>query len=76
MSYAGLLDKLQQLAAKRNQEDVTIGPVITWTTDAMLEHAKKLQQIPGQLDTSTPAMEAMLCKLCMNGDQGTVLLPA
>jgi 1-pyrroline-5-carboxylate dehydrogenase len=44
---AGLLDKLQQLASKRNQEDITIGPVITWTTEAMLEHAKKLQQVPG-----------------------------
>ncbi len=43
----GLEDKLKTLAAKRNMKDDTIGPVITWTTEAMLAHKDKLLKIPG-----------------------------
>lgn len=32
----------------RKLEDLTIGPVLTWTTDAILGHAKKLLAIPGR----------------------------
>jgi hypothetical protein len=28
-------------------QDLTIGPVLTWTTDAMLAHMQRLLQIPG-----------------------------
>lgn len=42
-----LLSKLKQLAERRKLEDVTIGPVLTVTTDAMLEHMNKLLEIPG-----------------------------
>lgn len=43
----GLEEKLKGLAAKRNMKDETIGPVITWTTEAMLGHKDKLLKIPG-----------------------------
>ena len=35
------------MAAKRNMKDDTIGPVITWNTEAMLGHVDKLLKIPG-----------------------------
>lgn len=34
-------------AAGRNMKDQTIGPVLSWTTDAMLGHVDKLKSIPG-----------------------------
>lgn len=42
-----LLSKIQELAKRRKLEDLTVGPVLTVTTEAMLEHIKKLLQIPG-----------------------------
>jgi 1-pyrroline-5-carboxylate dehydrogenase len=45
---AGLLDKLKARAATRKLDDLTIGPVLTWTTKAMLEHMDKLLQLPGE----------------------------
>lgn len=44
---AGLLDKMKARAASRKLDDLTIGPVLTWTTEAMLEHMHKLLAIPG-----------------------------
>lgn len=44
---AGLLDKLKTLAARRRLDDLTIGPVLTWTTEAMIAHAEKLAALPG-----------------------------
>eukprot|EP00878_Enallax_costatus_P045925 GHUV01055463.1.p1 GENE.GHUV01055463.1~~GHUV01055463.1.p1 ORF type:complete len:297 (+),score=65.10 GHUV01055463.1:357-1247(+) len=44
---AGLLDKLKALASTRQLSDLTIGPVLTWTTSAMLEHINKLLDVPG-----------------------------
>lgn len=44
---AGLVEKLKERAGKRRMEDLTIGPVLSWTTDAMLGHMKKLLDIPG-----------------------------
>jgi hypothetical protein len=41
--------KLAERASHRKLEDLTIGPVLTWTTDAMLSHMNKLLQIPGLL---------------------------
>ena len=34
-------------AAQRQLSDLTIGPVLTWTTEAILAHTNKLLQIPG-----------------------------
>ncbi|KAI8477378.1 MAG: aldehyde dehydrogenase [Monoraphidium minutum] len=44
---AGLLDKIKARAASRTLSDLTIGPVLTWTTDAILGHAARLLEIPG-----------------------------
>ncbi|XP_009598232.1 delta-1-pyrroline-5-carboxylate dehydrogenase 12A1, mitochondrial [Nicotiana tomentosiformis] len=44
---SSLLDKMTELSARRKLDDLTIGPVLTVTTEAMLDHAKKLLQIPG-----------------------------
>lgn len=45
---AGLLDKLKSRAARRTLDDLTVGPVLTWTTDAMLSHVKGLlDKLPG-----------------------------
>ncbi|KAL2321949.1 hypothetical protein Fmac_026328 [Flemingia macrophylla] len=46
-SKTSLLSKLKDLAGRRKLEDLTIGPVLTVTTDAMLEHTNKLLEIPG-----------------------------
>nr|ACL13549.1 delta-1-pyrroline-5-carboxylate dehydrogenase protein [Malus domestica] len=46
-SKTSLLSKMKDLAERRNLEDLTIGPVLTFTTEAMLEHKNKLLQIPG-----------------------------
>ncbi|KAJ8563230.1 hypothetical protein K7X08_031682 [Anisodus acutangulus] len=42
-----LLDKMNELAARRKLDDLTVGPVLTVTTEKMLDHATKLLQIPG-----------------------------
>lgn len=44
---AGLVDKLAAKASTRNMKDQTIGPILSWTTDAMLGHVEKLLKIPG-----------------------------
>jgi 1-pyrroline-5-carboxylate dehydrogenase len=44
---AGLEAELAKRASTRKLDDLTIGPVLSWTTQAMLDHAKKLLKIPG-----------------------------
>ncbi|KAK8560019.1 hypothetical protein V6N12_012827 [Hibiscus sabdariffa] len=46
-STSSLISKIKDLAERRKLEDLTVGPVLTVTTDAMLEHKKKLLQITG-----------------------------
>ncbi|KAE9467311.1 hypothetical protein C3L33_00810, partial [Rhododendron williamsianum] len=46
-SKSSLLRQMNDLAARRKLEDLTVGPVLTVTTEAMLEHMNKLLQIPG-----------------------------
>ncbi|XP_062030366.1 probable aldehyde dehydrogenase [Rosa rugosa] len=46
-SKTSLLSKMKDLAERRKLEDLTIGPVLTLTTETMLDHANKLLQIPG-----------------------------
>ncbi len=43
----GLLVRIEELAAKRNLADLTIGPVLTWTNDMIEEHIGKLLRIKG-----------------------------
>lgn len=44
---AGLEAALARRAAARNLADLTIGPVLTWTTEAILAHVDRLLRIPG-----------------------------
>lgn len=44
---AGIVEKVRILASKRNLKDLTIGPVLSLTTDVMLDHVNKLAKIPG-----------------------------
>ncbi|KAJ3695023.1 hypothetical protein LUZ60_000400 [Juncus effusus] len=43
----GLISKLKSLAERRKLEDLTVGPVLTVTTEAMLDHMNELLKIPG-----------------------------
>jgi 1-pyrroline-5-carboxylate dehydrogenase len=44
---SGLLEKMKANAAKRSLDDFTNGPVLTNTTQAILDHAGKVMQVPG-----------------------------
>lgn len=44
---AGFIDKIRANVAKRNLEDLTVGPVLTVTTKAFLDHTQRLASIPG-----------------------------
>lgn len=44
---ANLIPRLGQLADRRSLDDLTIGPVLSHTTEDMLGHKDKLLQIPG-----------------------------
>ncbi|KAK4744479.1 hypothetical protein SAY87_010791 [Trapa incisa] len=44
---SSLTDKMKGLAERRKLEDLTIGPVLTVTTEAMLDHLKSLLEIRG-----------------------------
>ncbi|KAM1862926.1 hypothetical protein ACFX14_003324 [Malus domestica] len=46
-SKTSIISKRKNLAERRNLEDLTIGPVLAFTTEARLEHKNKLLQIPG-----------------------------
>jgi 1-pyrroline-5-carboxylate dehydrogenase len=45
---AGLEAALAARAASRKLDDLTIGPVLTWTTEAIMDHMNKLLKIPGE----------------------------
>lgn len=46
-SSSGLLEKMKKLSERRKLEDLTIGPVLTVTTEAMIEHMNNLLKIRG-----------------------------
>ena len=46
-SSTPLLQRLQELAAQRSLDQLTIGPVLTHTTENILSHTDKLLKIPG-----------------------------
>ena len=46
-AHTGLVDKLAKKASTRKMDDQTVGPILSWTTDAMLGHVEKLKRIPG-----------------------------
>ena len=43
----GLLDKIGQLASRRKVDDLTLGPVLTVSTERMKQHTENLLAIPG-----------------------------
>ncbi|GAX24416.1 1-pyrroline-5-carboxylate dehydrogenase [Fistulifera solaris] len=43
----GLVDKMKELAMKRNLQDLTVGPTLTVTTKQFLDHTNKLAAIDG-----------------------------
>ena len=45
---------MAEIASKRSMENLTVGPVLTWSTEAMLGHVDKLLKIPG----TAPALAA------------------
>lgn len=44
---AGFVDKIEAQAAKRHLGDLSSGPVLSWTTESMLEHVKAVSALPG-----------------------------
>lgn len=44
-------------------EDLTVGPVLTWSTEAMLGHVDKLLKIPGAAPALAASFLAALCCL-------------
>lgn len=42
-----LLPELKALAAKRKLDDLTIGPVLSWTSERMQQHVKAVSGLPG-----------------------------
>ena len=42
-----LLPKLRRLAGRRKLDDLTLGPVLTWTNDSIKAHIDALLEIPG-----------------------------
>jgi hypothetical protein len=52
---AGLLEKMRARAESRQLSDLTIGPVLTWTTEAMLDHMNKLLKVPGGPAVQAPS---------------------
>lgn len=45
--YDALIPRLRELAARRKLEDLTLGPVLSWTTRRMLDHVEATTAIPG-----------------------------
>jgi 1-pyrroline-5-carboxylate dehydrogenase len=43
----GLEDKMKTMAEARNLEDLTVGPVLTVTTEQFMDHTNRLSGIPG-----------------------------
>merc|ERR1719282_1546145 len=43
----GVVDKLAEAASKRNLQDLTIGPVLTWPTERFMKHVEACLKIPG-----------------------------
>ena len=44
---AGLEGMLKERASRRKLEDLSIGPVLSWTTERMLNHVEAVLKIPG-----------------------------
>lgn len=63
---SGLLDKMKQRAAKRNLSDLTIGPVLSWTTERLMDQVDNILKIPGAVLLQSP-----LCFRACGSAKGT-----
>ena len=43
----GILPQLESLATKRSLKNLTIGPVLTWSTERILSHVRRCLEVPG-----------------------------
>merc|ERR1712060_404572 len=43
----GVVDKLAAVASKRSLDDLTVSPVLTWSTERFMQHLNACLQIPG-----------------------------
>mmetsp|Transcript_10061 Transcript_10061/g.18301 ORF Transcript_10061/g.18301 Transcript_10061/m.18301 type:complete len:556 (-) Transcript_10061:239-1906(-) len=46
-SKDGFVEKIKKLAERRSLEDMTLGPIFTWTNEKIQEHIKQVLSIPG-----------------------------
>lgn len=44
---AGLVERMAEIASKRKLEDLSIGPILSHTTEEIMAHTKRLLEIPG-----------------------------
>ena len=44
---AGFVEKIKETAARRHVGDLSAGPVLSWSTDKMLDHVGKVAALPG-----------------------------
>mmetsp|Transcript_25491 Transcript_25491/g.73345 ORF Transcript_25491/g.73345 Transcript_25491/m.73345 type:complete len:549 (+) Transcript_25491:88-1734(+) len=44
---AGIVERLREHASTRNLKDLTIGPVLTWSTERIMAHMEACLKIPG-----------------------------
>ena len=42
-----ILPRIESLAARRKLDDLTIGPILTWSNDRIRQHIEKMTAIPG-----------------------------
>jgi len=43
---AGIFEQIKNLASRRKLDDLTVGPVLSWSTEEILEHINSLLKIP------------------------------
>jgi Aldehyde dehydrogenase family len=67
---SGLLDKCKEKADARKLDDLTVGPVLTVTTERMLAHVQKLSQIPGALLHVSRMLQAAGGRICVINHAG------
>ncbi len=58
---AGLFDKMKALASRRSLSDLTVGPVLSWTTQAIMDHTQRLLSIPGEAAVARVRPPASIC---------------
>jgi hypothetical protein len=62
---AGLEKALARRAASRKLEDLTVGPVLSVTTETMMAHTQRLLQIPGAGSACAACATCAACLRCL-----------